>query len=96
MHTPRRVENIPLPHCTTNNTWLIVDKNTQQTTNKYTYHTIDSPFAQSWHNVKRTRVKKKKKLIHENLVVTKKGNIALVYSMNRMHEVNLLIKEKKA
>jgi len=75
---------------------LIVDKNTQQTTNKYTYQAINSPFAQSWHNVKRTRVKKKRKENHKNLVVTKKGNVALVYSMNHMHEVNLLIKEKRA
>jgi hypothetical protein len=38
-------------------------------------------------------LKRKKNKIHKNLVVTKKGNVALVYSM---HEVNLLIKEKKA
>jgi hypothetical protein len=74
---------------------LIVDKNTQQTTNKYTYQAIDNPFAQSCHNDKRTRVKKKKRKNHKNLVVTKKGNVALIYSMNHMHEVNLLIKEKK-
>jgi hypothetical protein len=40
--------------------------------------------------------KEKEKINHKNLVVTKKGNVELVYSMNRMHEVNLFIKEKKA
>jgi hypothetical protein len=47
------------------------------------------------HHVGSTRVKKKSSLVHKNLVeATKKRNVALVESINYIHEVNLQIKEK--